>query len=131
MCQISSYITENCFKTAIKLHLDCKKALATGALPRTPLGELPLTPDPLPCRLAPSAFGRAFLIKRSFSSSTMKIIPTEMKKFYFGTLLTVRTQYTKNRPQCHSCSSSPRLKQSQRDETLNTNFQSSLDDVLI
>ena len=39
--------------------------------------------------------------------------------------LTVRTQCTKNRPQCHSYSSSPRLKRSQRNETVNTNFQSS------
>ena len=58
VCQISSYITKNCFKTAMKLHFDCKKALAARALPWTPLGELPLTADPLAYCLALSALGK-------------------------------------------------------------------------
>ena len=42
----------------MKLHLDCKKALAAGALPRTPLGVLPLTADPLAYCLALSVLGK-------------------------------------------------------------------------
>ena len=41
---------QNCFQNAYK-------CLVFGALPRTPLGELPLTPDPLASRLAPLALG--------------------------------------------------------------------------
>ena len=58
VCQISSYITKNCFKTAMKLDFDCKKALAARALPWTPMGELPLTADPLAYCLVLSALGK-------------------------------------------------------------------------
>ena len=63
--------TNNCFKTAIKLHLDYEKALATGALPRIPLGELPLTPDPLPYCFTLSALckGLEFFIPEYESNS--------------------------------------------------------------
>ena len=60
--------------------LKLKNALVSGPLPRTPLGELALTPDPVAYRLAPSA-----LSKKCLKNIDFQVSPTTAK-FWFDAL---------------------------------------------
>ena len=67
-------------KTAQNWLKNVLKCVATRPLPRTPLGKLALTPDPLAYRLAPSV-----LSKKCLKNIDFQVSPTTAK-FWFDAL---------------------------------------------